>query len=216
MMAFALPPLILVTLVALLTSAKANWAAPSAVSMTILAVALMVRRRQWRWLQASVALGIIFQLILVVTDAFADRVTVPFLPQPDIYRRTMGWKDLSRDVRQIALSNDVQTIAADQNAVVASLLYYLREDKWPIFAWPTGALPQNQFELDRPLTSAAAEPVLFLSDRFLPDRLAEYYSTVETLPPIEAVSGPRSTRRDFAFRLSGARRDLAPLTPGTH
>lgn len=216
MIAFALPPLALVTLVALVTSAKANWAAPSAISVTVVAVALLVRQRQFGWLKASIALGLALQIILPVTDAMADRVSLPFVPKPDIYRRTMGWKAMSTLVRQTANANGVRSIAADQSDVVASLLYYLREDAWPIFSWPGGTVPAHQFDLDRPLTAAAPEPLLYLSNRSLPERLGEYYSTVETLPPIAATTGPHSTRRLFAFKLSGARRPIAPLTAPAH
>jgi membrane-associated phospholipid phosphatase len=210
MIAFALPPLALVTVAALVTSAKANWAAPSAIPITVVAVALLVRQRQWRWLQASIALGLALQIILPVGDALADRISLPFLPKPDVYHRTMGWKAMSILVRQTAHANGVRSIAAEQSDVVASLLYYLREDVWPILSWPT--VPANQFELDRPLTSAAAEPLLYISNRSLPERLVEYYSTVETLAPIDAPTGPHSARRFFAFKLSGARRGIAPLT----
>ena len=177
-----------------------------------MAVALLVRQKQWRWLQASIALGLALQIILPVGDAFADRISLPFLSKPDIYHRTMGWKAMSTLVKQTAHTNGVRSIAAEQSDVVASLLYYLREDVWPILSWPTGAVPANQFEPDRPLTAAAAEPLLYLSDRFLPERLAEYYSTVETLAPIDAPTGPHSARKFFAFKLSGARRHIAPLT----
>ena len=215
MIAFALPPLALVTVVALFTGAQANWAAASAIPITVVAVALLVRCGQWRWLQASIALGLALQIILPLGDAFADRISVPFLPKPDIYHRTMGWKAMSALVRQTAHANDVRSIAADQGDVVASLLYYLREDGWPILSWPMGAVPANQFDLDRPLTAAAAEPLLYLSDRSLPERLAEFYSTVETLAPIDAATGPHSARRFFAFKLSGVRRSIAPLTAVT-
>jgi 4-amino-4-deoxy-L-arabinose transferase-like glycosyltransferase/membrane-associated phospholipid phosphatase len=212
MIAFSLPALILVTLVALVTGAEANWAATSAISITVLAVALLVRQQQWRWLQASIAIGLALQIILAVSDAFADRLSLSFLGKPDIYHRTMGWKAMSELVRQTAHTNGVRSITTEQSDVVASLLYYLRDDGWPILAWPTGTLPANQFELNQPLTSAAAEPVLYLSDRSLPKRLAEYYSTVEPLGPIDATTGPHSARRFFAFKLSGVRRSIAPLT----
>jgi membrane-associated phospholipid phosphatase len=211
MIAFALPPLALVTVTALVTSAKANWAAPSAIPITVVAVALLVRHRQWRWLRASIALGLALQIILPVADTLADRLSLPFLPKPDIYHRTMGWKAMSTLVRQTAHTNGVRSIAAEQSDVVASLLYYLRADSWPILSWPTGAVPANQFELDRPLTAAAAEPVLYISNRCLPESLAEYYSTVETLAPIDAATGRHSARRFFAFKLSGARAGIAPL-----
>jgi len=212
---FALPPLLLVTLAAFVTGAKANWAAPAAISMTIVAVALLVRHRQWRWLQISVAIGVVFQMVLIVTDAIADRVSVPWSRDPDIYRRTMGWKAMSNMVRQTARANNVRTIAAEQNSVVASLLYYLRNDDWPILARSSGQTPANQFEFERPLTVAAAEPILLLSDDLLPDRLTEFYSTVEMLPTIEAPTGPHTVRRLYAFKLGGVRREIAPVT-STH
>ncbi|HEY4283264.1 MAG TPA: glycosyltransferase family 39 protein [Chthoniobacterales bacterium] len=205
MIMFALPPLVLVTLVALVTGAKANWAASSAISMTIVATALLVRLRQWRWLEVSVSIGIVLQVILFVTDGFADRISVPFLAQPDVYHRTMGWKSMSNIVRQIAVVTGARTIVAEQNAVIVSLAYYLRDDKWPILAWPIGAKAANQFEFDRPQTPGAAEPVLFLSDRSAGEMLTTMYSTVEPLPPIDVPTGPHSTRRLFAFKVSGIR-----------
>ena len=211
MMMFALPPLLLVSAAGFITSAKANWAAPAAASMTILAVALLVRHQRWGWLLTSFTIGLVFQVVVIAADTFAYRVSVPFLPQPDIYRRTLGWKTLGTQVRQTAAHHGIETIAAEQNGVVASLVYYLRDQKWPVRAWPTAPTPANQFEFDRPLTSAAAEPVLFLADH-IPQRLVQYYAAIEVLPPIETPTGPHSMRRFFAFKLSGARRDIGPLT----
>ena len=206
MIAFALPTLALVTLVALVASAKANWAACSAISITIVAVAILVRQQQRRWLQASIALGLVLQLVLAVSDTFADRLSLPLLAKPDVYRRTMGWKAMSELVRKTARANGVRSIAAEQNDVIASLLYYLRDDAWPIFSSRTGAAPLNQFDLDRPLSSVAAKPILYLSNSSSPPKgLAKSYSTVETLPPIDAATGPHSARRLFAFKLSSAR-----------
>ena len=212
MMAFSLPPLALVTLAALITSAKANWAAASAISVTILAVALLVRQSKWRWLQVSIALGLVLQIVLLAGDAFADRISLPFLPKPDVYHRTMGWKAMSTLVKQTAQTNAVRSIAAEQGDVVASLLYYLREDSWPILSAPAGTAPANQFDLDRPLTPTAAEPLLYLSDRPATRRLTECYATVEKLAPIDGPTGPHSSRRVFAFKLAGARHPITPVT----
>ena len=213
MVVFALPPLVLITIIALISSAKANWAAPAAISMTIFAIALLVRQERSNWLYASIAIGLVLQIVLAIGDAHANQITVPFLPQPNVYQRTIGWKALSAAVRQTASGNGAQTIAAEQNGVVASLLFYLREDKWPIRSWSSSRSPANQFEFDRPLTSDAAEPILFLSDHSAIDRLAEYYSVVEPLPLIEVGNGPRSVRRLYAFKLAGVRGSIGPLKP---
>jgi membrane-associated phospholipid phosphatase len=210
MIAFALPPLVLVTVTSLVASANANWAAPSAISIAIVAVALLVRQSWSRLLIATVGLGLVLQITLSVADAYADRIAVPFMAKPDIYRRTMGWESMASLVRQTAQAHGAASIAADQRDVISSLLYYLRDDPWPILSWPARGVPSNQFDVDRPLTSAAVEPVLYISNRSLPQVLTGQYATIETLPPIEAVTGPGSTRRFLVFKLTGAVLRSAP------
>jgi hypothetical protein len=206
-----LPVLVLVAAAAFVASSKANWAAPAAISIVIFAVAELVRHNRWRWIYASIGLGVLFQIVLFVGDAFADRISLPFLAKPDVYHRTLGWKSMATDVRQSAGKNAAQTIAADHRDVLASLAYYLRNDQWPILSWPTASGPTNQFDLDRPLTSAAKEPVLYLTNRPMPQRLSQFYRSVEAMPPIDAATGPHSTRRVFVFKLSGILREIAPL-----
>jgi hypothetical protein len=153
----------------------------------------------------------LFQFVLFVSDAHADRVSVPFLANPDVYHRTIGWKNMATNVRQMAEQAEAQTIAADHRDVLASLSYYLRKDRWPILSWPTSSVPTNQFDLDHLLTSAAKEPVLYLTNRPLPQRLSQFYRAVETMPPIDAATGPNSMRRVFVFKLSGVVREIGPL-----
>jgi len=216
MIAFAVPPLAVVSVGAMVTSAEANWAAPTGLSIIIVTAALLVRQRRWRWLQTSLAIGIGLQIVLATGDAFADRISLSFLPNPDVYHRTMGWKALSSLVRQRASATGSRSIAADQPDVVASLRYYLRDDPWTIFSEPDGTKAATQSDRDRALTTDAAEPILYISGGCVPERLARYYSSVETLGLIEAPTGPHSSRRYCVFKLSGARGTIAPLTEARH
>jgi hypothetical protein len=216
MIAFALPPLVVVSVGALVTSVEANWAAPTGLSLIIVTTALLVRQKRWPWLQTSLAIGIGLQIVLAAGDAFADRISLGFLPKPDVYHRTIGWKALSLFVRQRASATRARSIAADQSDVVASLRYYLRTDPWTIFAGPDGAKVATRSDRDRPLMPDAEEPILYLSGGCLPEPLAQYYSSVETLPPIDATTGPHSSRRYCLFKLSGARSGIAPLTAAPH
>src|SRR4051812_46140603 len=88
MLAFALPPLVLVGGLGFVTRALANWAAPAFVSAVIVAVAILLRRGAWKWLAFSLGLGVAAQALLVVTDAMATRLHVPGLTRGDIYQRT--------------------------------------------------------------------------------------------------------------------------------
>ncbi len=216
MIAFALPPILLITIVSFLTSAQANWAATSSVSIVIFAVALLVRHSQWHWLKTSIWIGLFLQIMLIVGDAFADRVSFGFMSNPDVYHRTMGWKAMSLLVRQKATAEHVKSIAGNESDVVAELLYYLRGDAWPIFSWPMANAPTNQFVFDRPWTSAAPEPLLYLSEVSPPGDQANCYSKIDPLPPFDAPSGPHSARRFFLFKLSGRRLSIEAVKATSH
>ena len=216
MLAFALSPLVVVTLGGLATSVEANWAAPAGISVIIVSTALLVRQKRWRWLRTSLAIGVGLQIALAAADAFADRVSFSFLPDPDVYRRTMGWKALSLLVRQRASAMGARSIAGDQPDAVASLRYYLRADPWTVFSEPDGGETTDRFNLDRPLTTAAAQPILYVSFGCVPERLAQYYSNIEILTTIDVPTGPRSSRHYCVFKLSSARIAIAPVTAAPH
>src|SRR3954447_12433202 len=87
MLAFAVPPLVLVTGLGFVTRALANWAAPAFVSAVIVAVAILLRHGAWKWLSLSLGLGVAAEALLLVTDAMATRLHVPGLTRGDIYQR---------------------------------------------------------------------------------------------------------------------------------
>lgn len=206
LIAIAVPPLAIVSVVAALTSAEANWAACSGISIIIVTTALLVRQQRWRWLQISLAIGIGLQIVLATADAFADRVSLSFLAKPDVYHRTIGWKALSSLVRQRASGTGARSIAADQPDAVFALRYYLRADLWPI-------LSESE---DRLEGTESIQPILYLSSSCLPQELAQYHLPVETLAPIDARTGPRSSRHYCVFKLGGAGNTSEPLTTAPH
>lgn len=99
MLAFAIPPLALVTAAALVTKVNSNWAASSFVSGAILAAAILVRRNAWKWLVASVAIGAEVQVLLLTGDAIATRVRLPDLLGERRLSRNHGLARTRRDRR---------------------------------------------------------------------------------------------------------------------
>jgi hypothetical protein len=213
MVVFALPPLAIVAVNAIFNHANANWAAPAAISITILAVAILVRLDASRWLKATVAIGLAAQILLPVTDAFANRISLKFLAKPDVYARTVGWRALSEGVAQAAKASGAAAIVADQRDVTASLIYYTRKSGIPVYSWRTSPAFGHQFDIDRPLTPAAPEPVLYVTGCPAATRAALHYARIEPLPVINAPSGRTSTRALFAWKLTGSRGNAAPLGP---
>ncbi len=212
MLCFAIPTLALVTATAFVTRANANWAAAAAISVNVLAAAVLVRHAAWRWIALSIALGAVAQIVLIIGDANARRLSVPWLAKPDVYARTMGWRSLGEEADKLALQVGAATLAAEQRDAVASLLYYQRDRGRTVLSWPTSAVPNHHFDLTRRLSASAAEPVLFVTPCGSAERLARHYRNVEALGALVARSGPTTSRNYFAFKLSGALNDIAPLS----
>jgi len=164
MLSFALPPLVIITLVALFSHAYANWAATSVVSATILAPALLVRRKAWFWLVFSITLGVLAQVGLLFGDAMAYRVAIPFLPpgKSDVYQRTLGFRAFANQVGHFVTLVGAKTIAGEDRRTVAALLYYLRDQPTQILAWPSSDVPT--FDMTRPLTKSAQELIIFVTE----------------------------------------------------
>lgn len=213
MIAFALPPIVIVAVNAIFNHANANWAAPAAISITILAVAILVRLDASRWLKATVAIGLAAQLLLPIADAFANKISIRYLAKPDIYARTVGWRALSEGVAQTAKASGAVAIVADQRDVAASLIYYTRKSGIPVYSWRTSSVFSHQFDIDRPLKPGVPEPVLYVTGCPTATRAAMHYGRIEPLPAINAPSGRHSARALYAWKLSGDRGNAAPLGP---
>ncbi len=208
LLAYALPPLVVVTVTAGLVHAYANWAAAAFIPLAVLAAAILVRRHLSVLLWASLALGLAAQIALIGADAFAASIRVPFLAKPNPYYRTLGWNAYGRTAGQLARKLGISTIASDTRAEVASLLYYWRDQPELILAWPTvDDLPG--FDLTRALTAAAPQPVLFVTQCQDVDRLEQFYAKVTPLGIF--VPDDPAPRAFAAFMLEEPRGPIGPL-----
>lgn len=211
MLAFAIPPLALITAVGVVTHANANWAAPAFITGLVVAVALLVRHHAWKWLAVSIACGVITQAALLVGDAMATRVHVPLLAKGDVYARTLGWRSLGEQAGHLARRMGARTIVGELRNEVASMLYYWRDQSEQVLDWPAGSVPEDHFELTRALTDAAPQPILFITHCPLTARLSAYFASVEPLGEFRTPTGPTSERLYLAFKLDGRRGPIGSL-----
>jgi 4-amino-4-deoxy-L-arabinose transferase-like glycosyltransferase len=211
MLAFAIPPLALVSSLGFVTRALANWAAPAFISAAVVTVAILLRRGAFKWLAASLCIGVLAQGLLLFGDARANRLNLPWLASGDVYHRTLGWRELGNRAGTLARRIGARTIVSDSRDDEASLLYYWRDQPEQVLAWPYGQLPDHQFDMTRALTESAALPILFVSHCGNSERLAQQFRDVDFLGTFETPTGPTSARTYFAFKLDGWRSSLRPL-----
>ena len=214
MLAFAIPPLVLVFALSFFRGANANWAAPAVLSMTVLVVAWWLRNGYRGWMIASLAVGVIVQAALLVGDTYADRISIAALGRnSDIYQRSLGWRRLGDEVVQLARAHGAQTVAAEGRAEQAALTYYLRNEPLAVVAWARGAQARSQFDLTQALDDAAKEPVLLFTGCPSVPRLARFYANVTPLPRLAVPTGPQSNRRYAVFKLTGRHHPIEPPGP---
>jgi 4-amino-4-deoxy-L-arabinose transferase-like glycosyltransferase len=211
MLAFAIPPLVLVTVVGFVTRALANWAAPAAISATILVVAILIRREAWRWLAASLGIGLFAQALFLAGDTMAKRVHLPFMTNGDVYHRTLGGRALAEQAGALARRAGAKAIASDSRDDEAALLYYWRDRPEPVFAWPLTATPAHYFDVKHALTTAAPQPLLFVSRCDQSGRLAAQFASVQPLGSFNAPTGPTTALTYYAFKLDHPRGPIGPL-----
>jgi 4-amino-4-deoxy-L-arabinose transferase-like glycosyltransferase len=207
LLAFAIPPLAIVTVTAVMVHAYANWAAASFIPLAVLAAALLVRRNSKLLLWASVVIGLLAQVALIGTDSFAPYVHNPLQSSQNPYYATLGWKAYARTAGELARKFSIQTIASDERSDVASLLYYWRDQPEQILAWPTADLAS--FASTHALTPDAPQPILFVTTCPVVERIAKFYATVTPLGVF--VPHDPIARAFHAFRLEDPRGPIGPL-----
>ena len=203
MLAFSVPILAVIALLAFVTDAKANWAATAFVSAFIVTTAVLLRLNRPAWVGLGVGVGLFCQIALIAGDHFADRLTLPLEEARDVYEQTMGWQALGDEVTAQAAKTGARAIVARTRRDVASLIYYTRQSGVPVYAWPPeGGAPTDHFELTRPLTADAPEPVLAVGGCGARKEYRALFASIEDIGPFRVPSGPTSSRRYCLYLLS--------------
>lgn len=203
LVAFILPPLVLVALIAFVTRAYPNWAAPAYISAMALVPALLLRwERKWLvWL--GIALGIVFQVILLIGDMRADRLHIAAFGGGNPYADTMGMRDRAARVEALAAAAGTTTVVPQSRRDFGGLIYYLRHSKIDVRAWPRDdAPPENYYEQAFPLARPFPDVLVTIAD--CPDtaRYGSVFAKAELLEKLTYLDAPPGKKPDYAVRLS--------------
>lgn len=167
LLAFALPPLIAVSLVALLSRANANWAAAGWPSGLILAAAWLTRWRARRWLAAAVAIQALAAAVFLA--CVLDARIAENLGLANAFKRAKGWNATVQAVIERAeRERGLTAIAVNDRFLFSAAGYYGRDyfaaaNSPPLRMWLKAARPMSQAEATAPLTRAEGGRVLAAS-----------------------------------------------------
>jgi 4-amino-4-deoxy-L-arabinose transferase-like glycosyltransferase len=158
--AFALPPILLMTVQGFISEANANWAATAYVSATPLAVAvLLASARRWAlWTSFAIdGLAMVILWIVLVSPATGNAIGVG-----NAFKREEGWRQLGHAVTAIARKGNYDAIAVANRSVIAELTYYARPRPVPLRMWRPDVRPHDHFQMTMPLTTKDRHVLLVL------------------------------------------------------
>jgi hypothetical protein len=95
-------------------------------------------------------------------------------------------------------------VLTDDRAITAELLYYMRDEPTPVYAWhERGSRPRDHSELSRAYPMGSPEPVLLVSLRRSAGAVGENFAVAEPVVSREVPAGAGPGRRVTFFRLEG-------------
>jgi 4-amino-4-deoxy-L-arabinose transferase-like glycosyltransferase len=216
LLAFVLPPLLVVVAQAVIARANANWAGAAYAPGSVLVAAWLVRWRARRWLKATVALqglAAVLFLAAAASPALADQLGLA-----NSFKRARGWAAATRAVIAHATPG-LTAIAVDDRFLFNAMAYYGRDyfaapGAVPLTMWMRRPSANTQAEIEAPLTRAQGARVLAasLDDVYLDEMQGDFRragAPVAVSIPLDAAR----TRRVSLF--VGEMLDPAPRDPRT-
>jgi hypothetical protein len=166
LLCFVIPPILIVSIQALLSRANANWSGASYLPGAVLAGAWLMRWRARRWLTAAVAMQAVlaaFVLMVLVQPKVADAVG-----GSNSLKRLRGWSAAAKlvvDRARIEEDGGLTSVAVNNRFLYYALAYYGRDyfrapGAPPLTYWLLTGKPENQAETSAPLDAKTGVRVL--------------------------------------------------------
>ena len=204
LLAFSVPILAVVAVLALSSRANANWAAAAFPAATVLVVATLLDRRSRRvWLFGSIGLHAIAAAVLYVAVLMPDTTAKALGRDP--FAALAGMEDAAGRLRAVRSESDADVILLDNRLLLSRTAYALWHSGIPIRAWNHDRKIDHHFEMAWRYDSAVdGDRVLLLTPHGdAPYR--EAFAQVKALPDLVITDRVGRERRYTLRVLEGPR-----------
>ncbi len=188
--AFALPTLLLMLVISLLSRAEPNWAAPAYVSAIALVVAWAIARGWRRWVAVSVAINLAAAVALFGTADALAAIGVAVPAKYDPLHRLRGWRELGQSVGNLLATHPGLTLLADDRELLAALIYYVRPHPLGAVEWNPVPGVTDQWRLMNNIGTHRGEDFLAVTVHGLVDEMRPDFAELTPLTTIATHSGP--------------------------
>src|SRR6266568_1623177 len=208
--AFALPTLLLMLALSLLSRAEPNWAAPAYVSAIVLVVAWAIARGWRRWVGVSVALNLAAAVALFGSADALAAIGVAVPAKYDPLHRLRGWRELGQGVGTLLATHPGLTLLADDRELLAALIYYVRPHPFGAVEWNPIPGVTDQWRLVNNIATHRGEDFLAVTVHGLVDEMRPEFAELSQLATIATHSGPGGGTVYTVYIARGFRGDGRP------
>ncbi|WP_428407071.1 ArnT family glycosyltransferase [Hyphococcus sp.] len=198
LLVFALTPLVIVGVQALLSRAHANWAAASYPAALLLVTGWLLREKRWGLVKFS-AFFHAFLLLVFTAGVLAPRLIDRAGLAPAV-RDLRGWKEQSDDIMSYAAGYDA--VLVDDRYLMGEMLYHQKDSPVEIAALDVNASVDNHYEAFRPFDPARMKRVLFVTVRSDAAHVDYRFRRIKKLGSVEAAPGAAQRRSYTLYELS--------------
>ncbi len=187
LMCFAVPWLLVVLIIALMSRAHANWAMPIYVAAAVWITAWLLGSGRPGWLRLSLALQLLLAIVAYHYDAIAPRLGVELTRTTDPYQRYRGWEQAGRQVATVLQRYPEIGVLTDQRMTTALLLYYARPAE--LVKWNANGRIDDHYELTTSLQHRQGDHFLLVTRR-PPERVRTIVESFDNALLVDRIRVP--------------------------
>lgn len=211
MLAFILPPLVVISVISLLSRAHANWAATIYVAATVWVVAWLLQTGRRKWLIAAIIMHVVAAGIFYSYPKLVAATGTELTRKIDPFRRLKGHPEFARAVAERQKQFPGARLVAEERRLVASFMYYLgkkRDENGTtritparIYKWNGDGKVQDQYDLVTDMNKERGRNFLLISRTVEPWAIGKHFDSMTKLEPIRIQLYPDYTLRYDVYYL---------------
>jgi 4-amino-4-deoxy-L-arabinose transferase-like glycosyltransferase len=179
-----LPLAAMMLVVAFLSRANANWAAPLYVSASILAAAWLVARGRAWLLATAVALHLAAAGVMAFYHPLARLAGIELSGRTDPFKRLLGWRDLGAKVSRVLEAHPEAMLLMEDRMDLATVIHGARATRWA--KWNPSLRIRDHWDLTANAARFPQATFLLVTPTAQPD---DILSRFETVTPLGTAGG---------------------------
>ena len=197
-----LPPLIIVSVVALLSRAHANWAATAYPAATVLVVGWLVLEARARWVAIAAGLNTVLAVGLFLAVSQAGQATY-WLPKWLAFDKGMrGWSELGGYASAVRSGYPEARFLVEDRMLFAELMHQLKPRPEDMVIWSPNDRIDNHYELVAPLPADEVPGFFILvTENPSPDAVTDRFDRYGPVAKLVMPIGTDRSRTHYFFLL---------------